>query len=113
MGRVLGRGLVGSARDRQGAPGSARERCEHGRAPYGTRRNLATSTGERQGKPMNALGSAGERQGTGGMAARTHSIRSVLIFQEIMVRTFPFMQWSAMSANQASKTPYSHSKKND
>ena len=32
---------------------------------------------------MNALGSAGERQGTGGMAARTHSIGSILVFKRL------------------------------
>ena len=60
---------------------------------------------------MNALGIARERQGTRGMAARTHRIGSILIFQVIMVRTFPFTQLHAMSSNGASKPSYKNSKK--
>ena len=68
------------------------------------------STRERQEKATNTLGNTRERHGTWGTAAGTHSIEDLLIFHDIMVRTFPYTQLSALNSDPASKLSYSNYK---
>ena len=86
----------GALAERQGAPGSA---GEHGRAPG----NASELCDEHRGVPgkanERAAGSAGERQGTRGMAARTHRIGGILIVKRSWCAPFGLrncLQWVQM-----------------
>ena len=69
--------VLGAPPERQRTPGSARERW---RARESAKERVGTSR-RTPGAPGKANERAGERQGTRGMAARTHSIGSILVFK--------------------------------